>query len=74
MMVGAKAGGLPPSSIDCGARHSTPFICPQGKSLTTTGRVHDGRTILYRASTGDCGPMPDQIQMHSEYDFPKNPP
>src|SRR6266478_2595857 len=31
------------------------YICPKGKLLTTTGRVHDGRTILYRASTRDCG-------------------
>jgi transposase len=31
------------------------YICPDGKLLTTTGRVHDGRTILYRASTRDCG-------------------
>ena len=28
--------------------------CPQGKLLTTTGRVHDGRTLLYRASKRDC--------------------
>jgi hypothetical protein len=28
------------------------YICPQGKFLRT---VHDGRTIIYRASTGDCG-------------------
>jgi transposase len=31
------------------------YICPKGKLLTTTGRVQDGRTILYRASTRDCG-------------------
>src|SRR5260370_8524145 len=31
------------------------YICPQGKFLRTTGTVHDGRTIIYRASTGDCG-------------------
>ena len=31
------------------------YICPAGKLLTTTGRVHDGRTILYRAGTRDCG-------------------
>jgi hypothetical protein len=29
-------------------------ICPQGKHLRTTGRIHDGRTILYRASKRDC--------------------
>ena len=30
------------------------YICPQGKLLKTTGRVHDGRTLLYRASKRDC--------------------
>jgi transposase len=34
------------------------YICPAGKLLATTGKVHDGRTILYRASTRDCGPCP----------------
>jgi hypothetical protein len=34
------------------------YICPQGKFLRTTGTVNDGRTILYRASTRDCGPCP----------------
>ena len=31
------------------------YICPGGKTLTTTGtRVNDGETILYRASKADC--------------------
>jgi hypothetical protein len=31
------------------------YICPGGKSLTTTGtRVNDGETLLYRASKADC--------------------
>lgn len=34
------------------------YVCPQGKLLHTTGRVHDGRTLLYRARTSDCGPCP----------------
>jgi len=25
------------------------YVCPQGKPLRTTGRAHDGRTILYRS-------------------------
>jgi hypothetical protein len=29
------------------------YICPQGKPLTTTGRVHQGRTLYYRASKFD---------------------
>jgi len=34
------------------------YVCPQGKLLHTTGRVHDGTTLLYRARTSDCGPCP----------------
>jgi len=34
------------------------YVCPQGKLLHTTGRVHDGETVLYRARTSDCGPCP----------------
>ncbi len=32
------------------------YVCPDGKTLSTTGRVHDGKTRLYRASTRDCAP------------------
>jgi transposase len=34
------------------------YVCPQGKLLHTTGKVHDGETVLYRARTHDCGPCP----------------
>jgi transposase len=34
------------------------YRCPGGKTLKTTGRVHDGRTILYRASKFDCERCP----------------
>jgi hypothetical protein len=34
------------------------YVCSQGKLLHTTGRVHDGTTLLYRARTTDCGPCP----------------
>lgn len=30
------------------------YVCPQGKTLKTTGRVHEGKTLLYRASKLDC--------------------
>src|ERR1700761_1632747 len=31
------------------------YLCPGGKTLTTTGtRVNDGQTLLYRASKADC--------------------
>jgi transposase len=34
------------------------YVCPQGKLLHTTGRIHEGETLLYRARTSDCGPCP----------------
>jgi len=34
------------------------YICPAGKLLYTTGRIHDGTTLLYRARVSDCGPCP----------------
>ena len=38
------------------------YVCPQGKRLHTTGRIHDGETILYRARTSDCGPCPLKLK------------
>jgi transposase len=34
------------------------YFCPQGKILETTGRLHGGTTLLYRASKYDCTPCP----------------
>ena len=34
------------------------YVCPRGKQLRTTGRVHDGRTRLYRSKKTDCEPCP----------------
>jgi len=34
------------------------YKCPNNKALRTTGKVHDGRTILYRASKLDCDACP----------------
>ena len=34
------------------------YVCPQGKTLKTTGKVHDGKTLLYRSSKHDCDPCP----------------
>ncbi len=34
------------------------YICPGGKTLKTTGRVHDGKMLLYRASKRDCERCP----------------
>lgn len=34
------------------------YVCPKGRTLKTTGRVHAGKTRLYRASKADCDPCP----------------
>src|SRR3954470_1221774 len=34
------------------------YICPNNKVLHTSGTVHDGRTLLYRASKLDCDTCP----------------
>ncbi len=34
------------------------YICPGGKTLKTTGRVHEGRTLLYRARKSIATPAP----------------
>jgi transposase len=35
------------------------YVCPTGKTLTTSGTlVNDGTTLLYRGSTRDCAPCP----------------
>ncbi|MGH9701541.1 MAG: transposase, partial [Candidatus Acidiferrales bacterium] len=38
------------------------YICPAGKVLRTSGTVHDGRTLLYRASKLDCDICPLKAQ------------
>jgi hypothetical protein len=30
------------------------YVCPNGKVLRTSGTIHDGKTLLYRASKRDC--------------------
>ncbi len=34
------------------------YLCPEGHQLRTTGRVHEGKTLLYRASKRDCERCP----------------
>ena len=34
------------------------YVCPEGKTLKTTGRVHGGKTLLYRSSKVDCDACP----------------
>jgi transposase len=38
------------------------YECPGGKQLRTSGTVHDGNTLLYRASKFDCDPCPFKPQ------------
>ncbi len=34
------------------------YTCPRGKTLNTTGKVYSGNTLIYRASTYNCGSCP----------------
>src|SRR5579862_6314823 len=38
------------------------YICPNGKVLHTTGTVHEGNTLRYRASKFDCEACPLKMQ------------
>jgi hypothetical protein len=42
------------------------YICLNGKLLRTSGTVHDGRTLLYRASKAGlrCVPDPSEVLHH----------
>src|SRR5437667_8256943 len=54
---GTRAIGRTASSpvrTSTGNRKRGAYICPNGKLLQTSGTVHDGRTLLYRASKRDC--------------------
>lgn len=44
------------------------YICPMGKTLTTTGRVFNDNTLYYRAGKADCERCPLK-----EYCCPKSP-
>jgi len=45
------------------------YICPQGRMLRTTGRVHDGKTLLYRSRKADCDacPLKDKCCPHTTF-------
>src|SRR5271168_3907661 len=38
------------------------YHCPGGKRLGTSGTVHEGKTLLYRASKPDCDIQIDAIE------------
>ena len=54
-------------------KEKSEYRCPNGKVLRTTGRVHDGRTILYRASKLDCDPCPLKSRCCPEMPWRKVP-
>jgi hypothetical protein len=41
------------------------YDCPAGKELRTSGTVHEGTTLLYRASKLDCDRCAPQVTMLS---------
>jgi Transposase DDE domain len=49
------------------------YICPNGKLLKTSGTVHDGRTLLYRASKRDCDVCPLRAKCCTTADARKIP-
>ena len=49
------------------------FGCPQGKLLHTTGKIHDGETVLYRERTYDCGPCLVKSKLLPEVARAQNP-
>jgi transposase len=49
------------------------YICPNGKLLKTSGTVHDGRTLLYRASKRDCDVCPIRAKCCTTADARKIP-
>jgi len=49
------------------------YVCPQGKLLHTTGRIHDSDVLLYRARTSDCGPCPLKPKCCPKAPEPQNP-
>ena len=49
------------------------YICPNGKLLRTSGTVHDGRTLLYRASKRDCDVCPMRAKCCTTADARKIP-
>ena len=49
------------------------YVCPNGKLLQTSRTVHDGRTLLYRASKRDCDVCPIRAKCCTTADARKIP-
>ena len=54
-------------------RKRSVYVCPNGKLLQTSGTVHDGRTLLYRASKRDCDVCPIRAKCCTNADARKIP-
>src|SRR3954451_15132311 len=65
--------GLPLGSDFHWDRKRGAYICPNGKLLRTSGTVHDGRTLLYRASKRDCDVCPIRAKCCTTADARKIP-
>ena len=57
----ASTGGFVRADFDYDPERDV-YICPNGKTLKTTGRVFDGNTLYYLASKRDCDPCPLKVQ------------
>lgn len=49
------------------------YVCPQDNLLRTTGKIQNGRTILYLASARDCGPRSIKPKRTPNMSFRKIP-
>ncbi len=54
-------------------KETNEYTCQNGKTLRTTGKIHDGRTILYRASKHDCDTCPLKPRCCPNVPFRKMP-
>lgn len=54
-------GTLSRADFTFDAAHNT-YVCPRGRLLRTTGRVHDGRTLLYRSQKAECDLCPLKLK------------
>lgn len=54
-------GTLSRADFTFDAEHNV-YVCPQDKLLRTTGRVHDGRTLLYRSQKAECDLCPLKLK------------
>jgi transposase len=56
-------GTLSRADFTFDAEHNV-YVCPQGRLLRTTGRVHDGRTRLYRSQKAEWDRLSIQERAH----------